>query len=600
MHVSIGLALLASSVPAWAQDTSEGETLSGEVLETVEIRPTPLFADDWTWRTVEATPTPRRGISALGGLGGTTGQVYVLDATGAFWKSDDEGVSWAKTLRGSALSSDEQEDEAILLEAEALAEDFLGESLEAEFDPEALDEDLLEELGRIQEGTDTLAIQDLLDQQAIETEHDARSIWVHPDLPELLLLSRSDGLWRSDNGGLSFELVDSQLALNDAGATPSGLLLGATAEGMVYSVDEGRSWIEASDKLAGVSCRDLLFTGTYWLLATEQGMFRSQSGESWTAIPNGVADRPVEFMVLDPTTPGSGWIASASEVLRFEGHGNRILRISRQNILGVDILLVTPRPGHVIAAGDGGTWESGDGGYTWRPLARGLKSPEVSGLIGTSEGLLLGSPSGFYRLQEGVDEEPEREAPTQPDLDPLLSRALSRAGMDPRRDGVKTVLSATRRILPELSIDGQLVQRNMLAADYFDLTNSADTDLDWRALVTLRWGSSSGSSDPGESEIRPLGDLFYVLGGRVYSGDSRESLQTATSRLLVDATDYRMEVRQRVSDLYFARQRLLQIVPPREEQDLRAATLHQLDLQELSSWLDVYTDGAFSLAQFGE
>jgi hypothetical protein len=61
-----------------------------------------------------------------------------------------------------------------------------------------------------------------------------------------------------------------------------------------------------------------------------------------------------------------------------------------------------------------------------------------------------------------------------------------------------------------------------------------------------------------------------------------------------------MEVRRRVSDLYFARQRLLQIAPPREDQDLRAATLHQLDLQELSAWLDVYTDGSFSIAQLGE
>jgi hypothetical protein len=399
---------------------------------------------------------------------------------------------------------------------------------------------------------------------------------------------------------LSFVQVDAEIAFNKVGATSRGLLLGATEKGLLYSLDRGQSWIETTDALSELECKDLLWTGTYWLLATERGMYRSQTGENWTAIANGVADRAVEAMVLDPTTPGAGWVASSSEILRFEASGNRILRISRQNILNVNQLLVTPRPGQVLAAGEGGVWESGDGGYTWRPLARGLKSPEVNGLIATSDGLVLGSPTGLFRLEEGVDEERRQEPPSQPSLDPLLSRALTRPGMDPRTDGVKTVLSATRRLLPELSLDGQLVQRNMLAADYFDLTNSADTDQDWRVLLTLRWGSSTGSSDPGESEIRPLGDLFYVLGGRVYSGDSREALQTATSRLLVDATDYRMEVRRRVSDLYFARQRLLQIAPPREDQDLRAATLHQLDLQELSAWLDVYTDGSFSIAQLGE
>ena len=270
MRVSIVLALLSSSAQAWAQGTPDTEMLPGEVLEAVEIRPTPLFSEGWTWRALASDPTPRDGIQSLGGLGGTTGQLFALDANGGFWKSEDEGVSWFRVLAGVNLLDDPQSDETILLEAESLAEDFLGEALEAELDPDALDEEILEELGRIQESTDTLAIQDLIDQENVSEGHAAQSIWIHPEIPEIVLLSRADGLWRSNDEGESFALIDPEIAFNDVGATTRGLLLGATDNGMVYSLDQGFSWIQTTDELSGLHCKDLLWTGTYWLLATER------------------------------------------------------------------------------------------------------------------------------------------------------------------------------------------------------------------------------------------------------------------------------------------------------------------------------------------
>jgi len=136
----------------------------------------------------------------------------------------------------------------------------------------------------------------------------------------------------------------------------------------------------------------------------------------------------------------------------------------------------------------------------------------------------------------------------------------------------------------------------MLAADYFDVTNQADTDTDWRIQVNLKWGRGAGGTEPSDTEIGAVSDLFYILGGRLYSSDSPQAIQSATSRLLVDTSDYRLEVRQRLADLYFARHRLIQQLPPDAGLDLRSAVLFELDVQELTAWIDAYTDGSFSLA----
>jgi hypothetical protein len=140
----------------------------------------------------------------------------------------------------------------------------------------------------------------------------------------------------------------------------------------------------------------------------------------------------------------------------------------------------------------------------------------------------------------------------------------------------------------------------MIAADYFDLSNQADIDSDWRITVGLRWGKGGSGSDPASNESAGFGDLFYVLGDRLYSSDNPQALQSATSRLLVDSTDYRLEVRQRLSSLYFAHWRLVQQRPPDAVRDLRSAVLFQLDVQELTAWIDAYTDGSFSLALLGD
>lgn len=586
---------------AQAQDGQANEETNEEPVPHL-VEPSPLFSEGWAWSPVNRSTGPRGAVSALSGLGGETGLLFAVDQSGSVWRSEDDGQRW--TLRLSALLEDDEfssQEEAVLLEAESLAEDLLGGAFEDELDPEALDEEILEEAGRIQEQADTLAVEDWL---ARQTDNGAGSlpplVWVHPDFPDLVLLSRKDGLWRSGNGGNDFEQIDPSIQFTKLGWAGGALILGATREGMTYSLDGGRSWIRKSDGVESLKCNDLVWTGTAWLLATDDGLYHSKTGEGWRIIKNGVAGSVVGALVADIGLAGAGWLATDNEVLRFEEDGNRILRFSRQNLSEVHTLISTPRPSHVIAAGADGVWESSDGGYKWRPLARGLKGPEVNALQPLGTGLMLAGPIGIYQLQEYTETKQVKKEIRQVDLDALVHRALHRKGMDPRDYGVRSSFSGIRKLLPELTVDGQLVRRSMLAADYFDLSNQSDIDSDWRISIGLRWGKGGAASDPADNEVSAFGDLFYVLGDRLYSTDNPEALQSATSRLLVDSTDYRLEVRQRLSSLYFAHWRLIRQSAPDGASDLRSAVLFQLDVQELTAWIDAYTEGSFSLALLGE
>ena len=582
----------AQELPTTPESEPEG------TQEAVNVLPTPLFAKDWSWFQSTAQPQPDGKIRSINGLGGETGLFFSATEQGGVWKSLDDGRTWTEVLRAPISSNSEGANtEEMLLEAEALAEDLFEGEVEMELDPESLDEEILEEIGRIQDETDTLALEDwVADGETPKHLNTGSFVWVNPVDPSIVIVPRQDGIWQSSDEGETFDLVDPDIRINALASGNSGLLLAATTSGVAYSLDDGASWIEKTDAASGLACNGFLWTGKVWLLASDDGLYRSTDGEDWRLVRNGVAGEAILALASDPTTEGAGWLSTETEVLRFDQYGNRVYRHTQQNLLEMRHLLTTSRPGQVIAAGGDGVWESGDGGYTWAPLVRGLRSPDVQAIVQLGDGLLLGSANGLFQLKKAIPRQEKRTIPTQPKLNVLVHKALQRRGMDPRREGVKGANSAARRLLPELSLDGQLVQRNMLAADFFDVTNQADTDTDWRIQLNFRWGRGAGGSEPSDTEIGAVTDLFYILGGRIYSSDSPEAIQSATSRLLVDTSDYRMEVRQRLGDLYFARHRLIQQAPPDAGIDLRSAVLFQLDVQELTAWIDAYTDGSFSLA----
>jgi hypothetical protein len=255
------------------------------------------------------------------------------------------------------------------------------------------------------------------------------------------------------------------------------------------------------------------------------------------------------------------------------------------------------RPGHLLVSGSDGVWESVDGGITWHSVSTGLYMPLVDDLCVTSRGLVAATPSGIRRLveyQPRADIEPANREPDTVDLPSLIYSAVNRPGMNPAAYGANRLLSSVRRLAPELTVDAQYVDRNNVSADFFNYSNSADTDNDWRIMAHLSWGA--GPQDSSDYDAAPIEDLFYVLRDRIYSNSNSSDITSVASRLMVDANDYRTEVETTVSELFFSRRRLLERPRPDEQIDLREAVLYDLDLQELNGWLDSYTDSALSRA----
>ena len=561
-----------------------------EIEESLELEDTATYSEGWRW------VSPNMGAVGTGDVVGLaipragSSFVFALLSNGSVWRSLDSGSSWMQVLAG--FNPEPELDvgaEEILLEAESLIEDLSGIDAGDTELPDDLDSDVEEELadGSLM-GVDLLEVDAMIAPE--EGEGSApMSLWIHPRFADLLMVSRQDGLWRSGDAGESFDQVEPNLRISSFGTGDDALILGGGEHGLLYSVDGGRHWIDRDEELDDYRVTDISNLGGVWWIATDEGMLSSSDGDNWRPSP---LNEPV--MAISRGVPSVKLAATSNALYLFDNRGVR--RAARQALPETGRIIALPRPGHVVVAGGDGVWESVDGGTRWRPVSEGLYSPMVNDLVQSQGGLLAATPEGLRLLQhqpEGI-RRAEIEPPEQmgAPLNLLVAVALSREGMDPRDSGAGSVFSSVRRILPTFTIDAQYVDRNNLSADYFDFTNSATLQDDWRLMAHFTWGA--GSSDSTDAEIAPLSDLFYVIGETVYSSTDMDGLTSVASRLLVDATSYRVQVENNLSEIYFARKRLLSAPPPDPEIDLREAVLHLLDVQELTARIDAYTNNALT------
>ena len=293
------------------------------------------------------------------------------------------------------------------------------------------------------------------------------------------------------------------------------------------------------------------------------------------------------------------WVATKTGILRSDDGGESFLSTGRQYLPDTSRLTSRPGTNHLLLSGGDGVWESTDSGIRWRPVSRGLQGPVIHDLAILGRGLLAVGDTGFYRLHEGeptpTPQSEARESKEIPPLDVLVDIALRRPGMDPASEGALLGYTALGRLLPEVTLDVQLVDRSNFSADFIEIDNALDEDRDWRAMLYFRWGKGT-TTDSGESvfEAGDFSDVFYLMRGQLYSVDDPLAVPTAASRLTVDANSYRLAVAEHLGHLYFARQRLTHMPLTTPGDEIRASVQHELNMQELLAWIDAYTDGSLS------
>ncbi len=575
---------------------------------------TPLH-EDWSWVDAVPVDSPTRVFMGLAAIGD---RALAIDGGGGVWRSETGGQRWRLVLEplltitgpGDAAIHDiripdsvlDPEDEARALAKELRQEDPSLGTYEDDEESDELDEDSLdssEDAPPAVVEAEGLILEELLRETRGHALQEGGlriggTAWFHPDLPDLALVGRADGIWRSTDGGLTWHRVDPASNVTTFHEGTSPLLLAGTADGLLYSVDGGRVWLDKEDPMDGTHVRDLARSddGTWWC-ATSKLVYRSDDGEFWEWAPIvGIRDQDVAAIVPEPGST-SLLLADNETLYRTDDRGQTVVVLGRQPLLDTTRLIRAPGPGHLLQSGSDGVWESVDGGLSWRPLFLGLRDPQVFDLAWIEGTLFAATLNGLFRLAEGLPSGDPGLAPETVYVElrsgamPLSSTvaiASHRLGVDPGFFFLRR--SRVARALPYVEVYGRLRSGDDLDTNFENPPSSLDLDRDAYVGLRLRWGGP---------DLDVLDDVG--LGGlEALADDFQHGLPLRAANTYRSAMKYQHAVAETVTDLYLSREKLLSSWDTIPSNDLRAAVLHVLKIQEVSARLDGYTDGAFSAA----
>ena len=529
--------------------------------------------------------------------------------------------AWREVLGALGLrleNGTDVDDEELLLDIEGFIEESEEIGGEDNADGDQDDDDVSDEDGEsAPRFTDSMDIDDIdaVDIFATDgvaasagiTPASGRVVWHSQVDPKLALVARTDGVWRSDDGGYTWAPTGRVADIHAFTDGPNGLLLAGTTEGIRFSRDQGRTWRSFNDPMAQIETYCFARDGGTIYAGTSEGLFKGLNGYQWAKVLSRYdSDVPVWTIAMDQFWDNGMWVVGPVGILRSDNGGEQLRAAGQNTLMGTVSLLPLAQPGHLLAAGVDGVWESTDGGLRWRPIANGLPSPASRLLASSPMGPLVGGQDGVFRLQIT---EPELAAPRHmivedipgTEMPTVVHVAISRPGM-----AMGEILShnivASSLLLPKLTVTGRLDRSRSIQADYDAETNTGSSRRSWSVGLTACFGacgSSMGYSDVGEGVYDSGGDAVNsesvaVVGGEVYGTTETGSIAPMAANVAERGTRYRTDVASRVSELILARHRLLEARSMVATLSLRERVGHELDILESAARLDVYTNGYYS------
>lgn len=544
------------------------------------------------------------------------GIVLALGADDTIYRRDSSG-DWSIALpanRGSLEDASQFDEEDMLMEAEGFFDEMQslmsGEDASDE-EQDASDEDEVAEESTEPVGSEpTSVVSDVTDlwvgdERGDGTDLGPRSgavVWASDHVSGTVIVERTDGCWRSEDHGRTWVQAGDLSAVHAFGDGHAGHILAGTAKGLRVSVDGARTWDAINDPIVGIEVFSFARDGERIFAGTSEGLYRSDDGLRWAKLlSRHDADVPVWRVAVDRHWEGGLWVTGPVGILRSDDGGEQLRAPSRNSLPGTVSLLALDSPGHVLAAGIDGVWESTDGGTRWRPLANGLPSPANHVLL---DGPFVAGADGVFELRRASEQPtPGRvampENPSGADVGTLVATALRRPGMD--MSNVLTEGSIARAmLLPTLQVTGSTTRMRYISGDFDARSNKGSSHRSWSVGVTACFGAcssaSSQSSAPIESivESGSLYDAVTVVGDEVYSVNESGSLAPMAANVSERVTRYRTDVAGMVGELTMVRHRLIDAFGLVQTLSLREQVKHELDVLESSARLDVYTNGYFS------
>lgn len=582
----------------------------------VEPEPIPAWGQRHRWES-RSFPDGAVAITVL-----PDGTLLAADVTGALYRSAAASV-WRSVMDGMAgleeLTGQELDEEKLLLEAESSVED-LSDIQPGETTGDGTSGDTTSRI-------DPADVREAVEQGLLDARRNGLGLragqamlWASYGQPGLVIFSRPDGSWRSEDGGRRWAKLDLLGQIRAVIDFPGdrGALLAGTEQGLYYSGDGGHTWFRVEGTPAALHVRALATDGKTIYAGTRAGLYRTDDGMHWDRVlPPAYSDVSVVDIACDRSWDGGLWMVTTEGILRSDDRGDHFHLSSRNPLAGTRRVLPLPHsPGHLLSAGGQGVWESIDGGVRWTALATGLAGPEVDDIaLGPNGVPFIATPNGVFELTRAAP--PVNEAPsttlegarmeelTTPPVAEVVDRALSRAGidMDPltlRRGVVRSLY------VPRVLLKGKLETKHSLSADLSALSNDGSSERNWTISAQLCFGHCSGSSyapdyygaELSDSDLSDLYDLA-VIGTEVYDVTDVTGYAAAASNVAQRIARYRSALVDIVTSLYFSRLRLLRERPAVAGLPLIDQVRHELSIAEVTARLDVYTDGTFSQAHQG-
>ena len=354
-----------------------------------------------TWRKVAGSVTEINALS----IDPTNPRVVFAGTGTGVYKSDDGGETWGRisTWRANALSINPANPQVIV----AAVSDGVLRSVDGRETWHATDglpgmsvSSLLRAPTGVMYATNARSLYRSADGGATWSEIEVATpvfrsgslhlLAVDPTAPATLYAKRTlslfrGGLWRSSDGGVSWQPAGLGSIILSLALTPSSLYAGTIGSGVYRSDDRGLTWRAASDGLTGFDIFALAVdptTPTTLYAATDNGVHKSDdSGLTWRAV--GLPGQSVWALAAIPTMPttlyaGVGYGDEPGVYKSTDGGETwRAIGLPGQRIL---TLAVDPTTPTTLYAGvrKGGVQRSDDGGETWRAV--GLPGRSVRAL----------------------------------------------------------------------------------------------------------------------------------------------------------------------------------------------------------------------------
>jgi photosystem II stability/assembly factor-like uncharacterized protein len=265
------------------------------------------------------------------------------------------------------------------------------------------------------------------------------AVVIHPTKPNILYVATEEGVYKTRDGGKSWERLTEGLSrirvmnLVIDPLLPANVFAGTLADGVYKSPDGGRRWLPRNAGIQkgtiSANVNQLIFhpvDSQILYAATTVGVFRSMDGgESWTERMRGMNE--INFVValaIDPEHHNIIYAGTSGGVYRsFDGSENWVKINSglvpgdakmASMALGVNQLIIDPSDTKVIYAGTTkGLFKTSNKGMSWSKITTGLGDPYVSSFVVNPQNTLhlyMGTSEGvFESLDGGVNWDPRQE-----------------------------------------------------------------------------------------------------------------------------------------------------------------------------------------------